>query len=101
ERIRQPNAILDLHRGLLALRHAHRLGRFGEATSLAPSPDVLGFRREGPEGEQLVVLCNRSDREFPLPAGLLDGGLAWRALAGGADRVAARQASILLGRRVH
>ena len=91
------NPVLALHRRLIALRREHALGRFGEASHAALTPDVLVMRRPGPGGQELVVLVNRGEKSVALPSGFLDPALAWRGLQGNTGSAAPRSATVLLG----
>jgi glycosidase len=67
-----PASMLNLHRRLLALRHAWPALGLGDLTLLAPDPAILAYRR----GEELLVALNLTDR----PAAFTPPEGEWRIL---------------------
>lgn len=60
-----PDSVLAFYKELIRLRKAEPLIQNGQIEFLYPEdPDVLAYRRFGPEGE-LRIICNLTDREIP------------------------------------
>lgn len=94
--------MLDWHRRLIALRHAHPALRTGEYRALHADADTVAFAREG-GGEALLVALNVAESPRAIEVAL-DGSLAraasLRAVFGGRDlRPAAGRARLELPSR--
>lgn len=69
---KDPDSILSTYRDLLVLRRSNAALRNGSLTLIGDLPaGVLGYRRQGPAGQQFVVLANLGERPRAIR---VDGG---------------------------